>query len=89
MRTLLLRHKKRAAQGNLSRTLRAEGAGFEPAVQGYCTTVFKTVTFGRSVNPPYDPKAISSPSPATELRPRYPGHALNSPGKFSAMQALG
>ena len=30
----------------------AEGKGFEPLVRGYRTTVFKTVTFGRSVNLP-------------------------------------
>ena len=32
--------------------LAAEGKGFEPLVRGYRTTVFKTVTFGRSVNLP-------------------------------------
>lgn len=30
----------------------AESAGFEPAEAGYASTVFKTVTFGRSVNSP-------------------------------------
>lgn len=30
----------------------AEGGGFEPPVRGHRTTVFKTVTFGRSVSPP-------------------------------------
>ena len=30
----------------------AESKGFEPLVQGYCTAVFKTATFGRSVNSP-------------------------------------
>ncbi len=32
--------------------LKAESAGFEPAEAGYASTVFKTVTFGRSVNSP-------------------------------------
>ncbi len=38
-----------------SGVLTAEGGGFEPPVRGYRTTVFKTVTFGRSVNLPLNP----------------------------------
>jgi hypothetical protein len=34
------------------RVVLAESAGFEPAEAGYASTVFKTVTFGRSVNSP-------------------------------------
>src|SRR5699024_5693354 len=36
----------------LSEARGAEGAGFEPAVRGYRTMVFKTTSFGRSDNPP-------------------------------------
>ena len=32
--------------------LEAEGAGFEPAVQGYRTPVFKTGAFDHSATPP-------------------------------------
>ena len=39
-------------EGEPSGLLSAEGKGFEPLVRGYRTTVFKTVTFGRSVNLP-------------------------------------
>ncbi len=44
----LLTHLKNRFLGVLT----AEGKGFEPLVRGYRTTVFKTVTFGRSVNLP-------------------------------------
>ena len=43
--------------------LAAEGKGFEPLVRGYRTTVFKTVTFGRSVNLP----SFTNREPASEL----------------------
>ena len=43
----------RAPTGRAARG-RAEGAGFEPAVRGRRTLVFKTSAFDRSATPPYD-----------------------------------
>ena len=42
-----------ANQGRITnRETRAEGAGFEPALQGYRKAVFKTAAFVRSATPP-------------------------------------
>ena len=45
------RRRRGTAHGKPMRSS-AESKGFEPLVQGCCTAVFKTATFGRSVNSP-------------------------------------
>src|SRR5699024_1152337 len=61
--------------------LRAEGKGFEPFVS-LPTTVFKTATFGRSVNPPVRRHCCASAGPRpnrTGLRPAPSGAAPSVP----------
>ena len=51
----------------------AEGEGFEPPV-ALATTVFKTVAFDHSANPPWPPVGVGLPRGREDCSPGLPGH---------------
>ncbi len=65
---------RRARDGNTSLTCGfvAEGKGFEPLGRNHRPTVFKTVAFVRSANPPGAPQA-SGDTAAPDRAPRHEG----------------
>ena len=61
--------------------LEAEGAGFEPAVQGYRTPVFKTGAFDHSATPPRGIVAGAAPwrrETQPELQSEFTGRVIYS-----------